>query len=121
MSERGYVRHLRCHSHRGPVLSGLLQVQALLRLYTVLLPHLRAAALRSMPAWARAAAQGCDGALADAVADSGDAGALGPVGAAADPGALPYLGASMASRCTTGRQQFCPGVSTIQGDAGHPY
>ena len=78
------------------VLSGLPQVQALLRLYTVLLPYLRAAALRSLPAWARAAAQGYDGAFADAVVDSGDAGALGP---AADPGALRSLGDGMESMC----------------------
>ena len=94
--------HLHCHPHQGPVLAGFVQVQALLRLYTVLLPHLRAAALRSVPAWARAAAQGYEGVFVEAVADSGDAGALGP---ATDPGALRALGAGMASRCTAAHQQ----------------
>ena len=73
-------------------------MQALLRLYTVLLPHLRATALRSMPAWARVAAASHDGAFADAVAYSSDVGALGPAGVV-DPGALRSLGPSTASRC----------------------
>lgn len=85
----------------------------------MLLPHLRATALRSMPAWARAAAQGCDGAFADAVADSGDAGALGLAGAAADPGALRPLGPSVTSRCSPSANGLR--VSTIRADAGHPY
>jgi len=64
---------------------GRAQVQALLRLYAALLPHLRDAALRCAPAGAAAAA---------AAADPGDAGAP-----AAEPDTLEPAGSGAHSRC----------------------